>query len=87
MAAKGNRGGTFGALLEIYREQSDGFRDIQPSVNGSFAGSDDTGFEKTDFMVKLSFEPNWERRNYFELKIGYTDLDADQTYLGLAPAI
>jgi Fe(3+) dicitrate transport protein len=78
--------GTFGALLEIYRDQSDGFRDIQPSAGGAFAGSDDTGFEKTDFMVKLSFEPNWERRNYFELKIGYTDLDADQTYLGLAPS-
>ena len=78
--------GTFGAVFEVYREQSDGFRDIQPSVNGSFDGSDDTGYEKTDYMVKLSFEPNWERRNYFELKIGYSDMDADQTYLGLDPA-
>ncbi|NBB79164.1 MAG: TonB-dependent receptor [Verrucomicrobia bacterium] len=77
--------GTFGALIEVYREQSDGFRDIQPSVNGNFAGSDDTGYEKTDLMVKLSFEPNWQRRNYFELKIGYSDMDADQTYLGLDP--
>ncbi len=77
---------TIGAVLEVYREQSDGFRDIQPSVNGSFDGSDDTGYEKTDYMVKLSFEPNWQRPNYFELKIGYSNMDADQTYLGLAPA-
>lgn len=77
--------GTFGAVLEVYREQSAGFRKIQPSVNGAFNGSDDTGYEKTDYMVKLSFEPNWQRRNYFELKIGYGDLDADQTYLGLNP--
>ncbi len=78
--------GVLGALVELYHERSDGFRDIQPSVNGAFAGSDDTGYEKTDYMVKLSFEPDWERRNVFELKVGYTDLDADETYLGLNPS-
>lgn len=72
--------------MEIHHEQTDGFRDIQPSVNGAFDGSDETGYERTDYMVKLSFEPNWERRNVFELKLGYSDLDADETYLGLNPA-
>ncbi|MFP4203019.1 MAG: TonB-dependent receptor family protein [Opitutales bacterium] len=78
--------GAFGALFEIHHQQTDGFRDITPSVNGSFDGSDDTGFDKTDYMVKLSFEPNWQRRNAFELKLGYTNFDANESYLGLNPA-
>lgn len=64
-----NDHGTFGALIELYHEQTDGFRDIQNSVNGAYGGSDETGYDRTDYMVKLSFEPTWERRNHFELKI------------------
>lgn len=78
--------GTFGALVEVHHQTTEGFRDIQPSVNGAFAGSDDTGFDKTDLMLKLSFEPDWNRRNHFELKLGYTDFDSNETYLGLNPA-
>lgn len=78
--------GTFGALVEIYREQTDGFREIEESTNGDYDGSDDTGYDRTDYMVKLSFEPDWERRNLFELKLGYSELDANETYLGLNPA-
>jgi len=77
--------GTVGALVEVYREQTHGFRDIEPSVNGEFEGSDDTGFDKTDVTAKLSFEPNSERLNRFEFKFGYTDFDANETYLGLNP--
>lgn len=78
--------GTFGALVELHHEQTDGFRQIEAAANGPFDGSDDTGYERTDYMVKLSFEPNWQRRNRFELKVGYSDLDADETYLGLNDA-
>lgn len=75
--------GSFGALVEAYHEQSDGFRDIQASTNGAFTGSDDTGYEKTDLMLKLSVEPKWDRTNYFEFKFATTDFDANETYLGL----
>jgi Fe(3+) dicitrate transport protein len=78
--------GTFGALVEIYREQTDGFREIEESANGDYDGSDDTGYDRTDYMVKLNFEPDWSRRNLFELKLGYSELDANETYLGLNPA-
>lgn len=78
--------GTFGGVVELYHEQTDGFREIQESVNGTYDGSDDTGYERTDYMVKLSFEPKWERRNHFELKLGYGELDANETYLGLSDA-
>jgi len=80
---KRTEAGTVGALFEVHHERSDGFRKIQPSVNGDFEGSGETGFDKTDFMAKFSFEPNWNQRNVFELKLGYTDFDADETYLGL----
>ena len=82
----GTRFGTFGGLLELYREESDGFREIKESANGSYQGSDDTGYEKSDVTVKLSYEPDWQRRNYFELKVGYTDFNANETYLGLNPS-
>lgn len=78
--------GTFGALVELYHEQTDGFREIEAAANGPFDGSDETGYERTDYMVKLSFEANWQRKNLFELKVGYSDLDADETYLGLSDA-
>ena len=78
--------GTFGGVVELYHEEADGFREIQKSTNGAYNGSDDTGYERTDYMVKLSFEPNWERRNHFELKFGYSNLDADESYLGLTDA-
>lgn len=74
--------GTFGYLLEIFRRKNDGFKTIDGA--GSFAGSSETGFERTDYMVKANWHPNWQHHQYFEFKIGYTDLHANEGYLGLA---
>lgn len=76
--------GSFSYLLEYFHEETDGFREIDDV--GNMTDSDETGFERSEYMVKLGFEPNWQRRNFFEFKIGYTDFDADETYLGLNDA-
>ena len=73
--------GDFGYLFEVYHRQTDGFKTIDGV--GAFNGSDATGFNRTDYMFKGSWEPNTAKYNYFEVKIGYMDLEADETYLGL----
>jgi Fe(3+) dicitrate transport protein len=74
--------GTFGYLAEIYARQTDGFKTIDSTE--AYQGSDDTGFEKTDTMVKFSWEPESEQYHYFEFKLGYLDFHANETYLGLS---
>ncbi len=76
--------GQFGILLEAYRRQSDGFKKIDESDD--FRSGNDTGFNKTDAMVKLSWEPNSEIYQRFEFKYGSSELDANETYLGLSQA-
>ncbi|VAW87392.1 Outer membrane receptor for Fe3+-dicitrate [hydrothermal vent metagenome] len=76
--------GQFGVLLEGYRRQSDGFKKIDET--DSFRNGDDTGFNKTDAIVKLSWEPNSEIYQRFEFKYGTSELDANETYLGLSQA-
>jgi Fe(3+) dicitrate transport protein len=74
-------GGRFGYLLEAYARENDGFKTIDPATG--FPGSDDTGLSNRDYNVKLSYEPNGERYQRFELSVGRTELDADETYVGL----
>ncbi|NOY72489.1 MAG: TonB-dependent receptor [Gammaproteobacteria bacterium] len=76
--------GQFGVLVEGYRRQSDGFKTIDETAD--FRNGNDTGFDKTDAMVKLSWEPNSEMYQRFEFKYGTSDLDANETYLGLTQA-
>ena len=71
--------GRFGILLELHGNVSEGFRDIDGSSN-------DTGFELIEPMLKLSFEPNTALKQRFELKLGYTSFDTDETYTGLTAA-
>lgn len=73
--------GTFGYLTEIYYRSNDGFKRIDGTAASN--SSSDTGFTKFEPMVKLFWEPNVSTYQRFEFKIGYTDLDADETYLGL----
>jgi len=73
--------GKFGYLFELFANTTDGFRGIQKGTG--YAGSDNTGFEVYEPMVKLSWEPNTALPQRFEFKYGYTDLDADETYTGL----
>ncbi len=76
--------GQFGALVEGYRRQSNGFKKIDETAD--FRSGDDTGFDKTDAMVKLSWEPNSAVYQRFEFKHGTSELDANETYLGLSQA-
>ena len=75
--------GRFGILLEGYRRESDGFKRIDRAPD--FSSGDDTGFTKTEPMIKLAWEPDtddWFHR--VELKWGKSDLDANETYTGLS---
>lgn len=70
--------GTFGYLLEMYYQRTDGFRSIQGH------GNQNTGFERIEPMLKLFWEPDTALKQRFEFKYGYTEFDANETYLGLS---
>jgi Fe(3+) dicitrate transport protein len=71
--------GRIGVLLELHGNISDGFRNIDGSRN-------ETGFALIEPMLKVSFEPNTALKQRFEVKLGYTSFDADETYTGLTEA-
>jgi Fe(3+) dicitrate transport protein len=68
--------GTFSYLLELHGMSSDGYRDIDNS-------STDSGFSLVEPMLKLAWKPNTALDQRFELKVGYTDFDADESYAGI----
>jgi Fe(3+) dicitrate transport protein len=76
--------GRLGYLVEGFFRRSDGFKRIDGAPD--FDDRRDTGFSLVEPMVKLSWRPPTERFQQLELKLGYTDLDADETYLGLSEA-
>lgn len=72
--------GKLGILLEAYYRENDGFKDIQHSGK-------ETGLtNQFEPMLKLRFEPNSDMYQFFEFKLGYTDMDANETYDGLQQA-
>ncbi|MEY3392881.1 MAG: hypothetical protein RLZZ322_1730 [Verrucomicrobiota bacterium] len=71
--------GRVGAVVELHTQLSDGFRLIDGVGRRS-------GFTLTEPMAKLSWEPAGALRQRFELKIGQTDFDADESYAGLGEA-
>ncbi|GBL28989.1 Fe(3+) dicitrate transport protein FecA [Opitutia bacterium] len=71
--------GKVGALVELHTQLSDGFRRIDGVGRRS-------GYTLTEPMVKLSWEPTGGLRQRFELKVGQTDFDADESYAGLSEA-
>ena len=73
--------GRLGILLEGYLRSSDGFKSIDNTVD--FRDGEDTGFSKSEPMLKLSWEPKTTRYSRFELKLGYTDFSANEGYTGL----
>ena len=77
--------GEFGYLVETYYRETDGFKSID-STAGFDGSSRGTGFQNHDSMLKLNWSPKTENRQYFELKTGYMDKNADETYLGLSTA-
>ncbi len=74
--------GSVGWLIEGYFRSNDGFKQIDETA--SFVDGDDTGFTRYEPMVKLAWEPNSRNYQRFEAKLGYTDMDANLTYLGLS---
>jgi len=74
--------GKFGYLIENWHRSTDGFKTIDTNPP-DFRNGDKTGFTKIEPMIKLMFEPNSRFYQRFEFRFGYTDLDANETYLGL----
>ena len=74
--------GRFGYVAELFYKRSDGYRTIDSGIG--FGGSDDTGFSLIEPMIKLFWEPDSVMPQRFEFKYGYTELDADETYVGLS---
>lgn len=70
--------GNFGFVLDMSHEATDGFKSIDV-VGG------DTGYSIQDIMGKVQFstDPTADIFQSFEIKIGDTSEDSDETYLGL----
>ena len=64
-----------GVLIDALRYQSDGFKYQDNGEN--------TGFVRNDFNLKIQRKLDTELNQFINLKIGYADEDADETYLGL----
>src|SRR5690625_2268182 len=69
-------------LFENYFRRTDGFKTIEERPG--FNAGDDTGFTKNEPMFKVGWEPNTPNFQRLEFKIGYTDFDANETYLGVS---
>lgn len=73
--------GKFGYLLEMFYDSSDGFRDVQQT--NANPNPKNTGHTLIEPMLKLSWEPDTALKQKFEFRYGYSDLDANESYLGL----
>jgi Fe(3+) dicitrate transport protein len=67
----------FGYLLETFQMATDGFKDLD--------GGGDTGFDLQDYVGKVRFNTDADADVYqqLQLKAGYYEQDANETYLGL----
>ncbi len=74
--------GQVGFLLEGYFRQNQGYKTIDETPD--FRNGDDTGFTKSEPMIKLSWEPDTAIYQRLEFKYGSSELDANETYLGLS---
>ena len=72
----GGTSGNFGALVEVHEHESDGFDSIA-NVGG------DTGFHKSDLMVKARYESG---AHSLTLKMVDIDENSNQSYVGLSQA-
>ena len=70
----------FGFVAEVYRDGVDGFKRLD--------GGGNTGFEKTDYMLKFRFNSDRRAPLYHELSFKFNRVDevANETYLGLTEA-
>jgi Fe(3+) dicitrate transport protein len=77
----GGSGKQVSSVIEIFRYQADGFKDINHSDR-------DTGFMKNDILAKVKINSDKQANFYQELefKLKYSDEDSDDTYVGLTAA-
>lgn len=72
--------GRWGYLLEFHGEQSDGYRDFMGPID------QDSGFRYFEPMLKAFWEFEGDVKQRFEVKLGMTDFESDEGYLGLTEA-
>lgn len=73
------KAGKFGVLIEMFHNQSDGFRNIDKAP-------DRTGFLLLEPMIRAFWEPDTNLKQRLELRFGYSDFSADETHLGVTDA-
>ena len=71
--------GQIATLVELHAQATDGYR----TIDGSSAN---TGYHLLEPMIKLGWQPDKNRAHRFEFKVGMTDLDADESYVGITEA-
>lgn len=79
----GQQSGDVGFLIEGLTVSTKGFKDLDSigGFDGPYDG--DTGFERNDVNLKLSYDVNGEYRQRVTLKMGYADENSNETYVGL----
>lgn len=79
----GGRGEQSGFLIETAQQYSNGFKHIDGAGPGS-----DTGYDLQDFLGKFLLTSDANAAHYQEIqaKLGHTEQDANETYLGLTDA-
>jgi Fe(3+) dicitrate transport protein len=78
--------GTLGWLVEGYYRETDGFKELDAPFSSVGPDANETGFRRTEPMIKLAWEPGTETYQRLEFKYGTSDLNANETYLGLTEA-
>jgi Fe(3+) dicitrate transport protein len=79
-ASIGGSSERFGWLVETFQMQTDGFKQLD--------GGGPTGFDLGDYMAKVRFNTGSQASRFqaFEIKIGLTRQDGQETYVGLTDA-
>lgn len=72
-------GDKFGVIVELFHNQSDGFRNIDKS-------DAEAGFTVLEPMVRMFWEPDTVLKQRLEFRFGYSYFDDNETHLGLTDA-
>jgi Fe(3+) dicitrate transport protein len=77
----GGAGENVSSVVEVFRYQADGFKNVNHTGG-------DTGFVKNDIMAKVMINSDTDAKYYQELefKLKYSDENSDETYMGLTEA-
>lgn len=78
--------GEFGYMVELYHRQTEGFKELQGTLSDIGPDAGDTGFRRIEPQIKLAWRPDTALDQQLELTYGRSELDADETYLGITTA-